>query len=899
MRKNLLFLFFIFCCANMYAQSDVLWQKVSAVSPSKRGISSDSGRLYYKLNSDFLKSRLAATTNKSEKSASTEITIPNASGVLERFSVSEHSNFEPELQAKYPEIRAYEGRGLDDKTATIYFSVAPIGIQTMVLRADRPAEYIEQNQEDKSSYVLFTNTDAAAKSKLDCKTLDTASNKSASSITAKSAANNKVFKTLRLALSCTGEYTAYFGGTKAGAVAGMNATLSRVNGVFNKDLAVRVVLIANNDAVIYTNGLTDPYSNPDRGTSKDPSDGNDYWSKEVQSTLTSVIGEANYDIGHLFGHDGGGGNAGCIGCVCSSPTPSEAMGKGSAYTSPSDKKPEGDTFDIDFVAHEIGHQLGANHTFSYDASERTGLNVEPGSGSTIMGYAGVSKGYDVQSNSDDYFAYASILQIQNTLAGKSCPANTVITNNPPTVDAGLDYTIPMSTPFVLVGSGSSSVGTITYTWEQFDSATSSSTANSNSIAYPTKPNGPLFRSIVPGSSPVRYMPDLNTVLLNKLTTTWESVSSVARTLHFTLTARDNGGPGAAQTNTDTMIATVVTNAGPFTVTSQNTSDISWQIGSSQTVTWAVNNTNTLPGSSSVNIKLSLDGGLTYPVILASNTPNDGSQLIQVPGSVTASTNCRIKVEPTANIYYAINSKSFAVGYSSTTTCDSYSFGNSFAIPSGTSFTAKTVNVPASTGKVSDVNVLVNVTHDKLSDLEIQMVSPQGTVVNLYNNKSCGGINSSLILQFDDAGFTLDCSKVTSQIVIPVDALSAFNGQDPKGTWSFRVRDAVSGNFGTINSASLNICNQTFTLGEIDLENVAFTLYPNPNKGSFTIQFSSDSINRVQVYVHDILGKQVYFNSYDKTPYFNQNIQLSGVSSGMYLVTVIDGDRRTVKKIIVN
>ncbi|WP_264525647.1 reprolysin-like metallopeptidase [Flavobacterium sp. N502536] len=897
MRKNLLFLFFIFCCANIYAQSDALWQKVSPVSPSKRGISSDSGRLYYKLNSDFLKARLVTTTSKSANSTSAEITIPNAKGVLERFTVWEYSNFEPELQAKYPEIRAYEGRGLDDKTAKIYFSVAPIGVQTMVLRTDKPAEYIEQNQEDRSSYVLFTNTDAADKTHLDCKTLDAVSQKNNSSNTAKSAANNKVFKTFRLALSCTGEYTAYFGGTKAGAVAGMNATLSRVNGVFNKDLAVRVVLIANNDAVIYTNALADPYSDPSKGTSRDPSDGNDYWSKEVQSTLTSVIGEANYDIGHLFGHDGGGGNAGCIGCVCDSPTPSDAMGKGSAYTSPSDQKPEGDTFDIDFVAHEIGHQLGANHTFSYDGSERTGLNVEPGSGSTIMGYAGISQGYDIQSHSDAYFAYASILQIQNTLAGKSCSVNTAITNNPPTVDAGPDYTIPMSTPFILVGTGNSSVGTITYNWEQFDSATSS-TANSNSLAYPTKPNGPLFRSISPGSSPVRYMPDLNSVLLNKLTTTWESVSAVARTLHFTLTARDNGALGAAQTNTDTMIATVVTNAGPFTVTSQNREDISWPIGSSQTVTWDVNNTNTLAGSSSVNIKLSVDGGLTFPIILAANTPNDGSQLVQVPNSVTASTTCRIKVEPTANIYYALNSKSFSVGYTSTTTCDSYSFGNAFAIPSGASFTTRTVNVPASTGKVSDVNVMVNVTHDRLSDLEIQMINPQGTVVNLYNNKSCS-INSTLILQFDDAGVPLDCSKVTSQIVIPVDALRVFNGQDPQGTWSFRVRDDVSGNFGTINSASLNICNQTFVLGEIDLENVPFTLYPNPNKGSFTIQFSTDTINRVQVYVHDILGKQVYFNSYDRTSYFNHNIQLAGVTSGMYLVTVIDGDRRTVKKIIVN
>lgn len=895
MKEKLLFLFLFFCCATIHAQSDDLWQKVSLGSLNKRVNSSGSETLYYKLNVDFLKAKLSAAANKS--AVKSEITIPNSNGVLERFAVWESSNFEPELQAKYPEIRAYEGNGLDDKSAKIYFSVAPIGMQTMVFRANKPSEYIEQIPDDKSSYVLYTKNTLNSSSRMVCGVKDVLSDNSSTSKTAKPAANNKVFKTFRLALSCTGEYSAYFGGTKSGALAGMNASLSRVNGVFNKDLAVKVVLIANNDDVIYTDPATDPYSIASVGTSIDKTDGNDFWSKEVQSTLTSVIGEVNYDIGHLFGGSGGGGNAGCIGCVCDSPTTTNVIGKGSAYTSPSDGKPQGDSFDIDYVAHEMGHQLGAAHTFSYNSQERTNVNVEPGSGSTIMGYAGITKDYDIQSFSDDYFAYASIVQIQNNLAGKSCPVNTPITNNPPTIDAGIDYTIPINTPFILKGTGSDPDGdTVTYNWEQYDSAIT--TSFSTSIAYPTKPDGPLFRSVLPSSSLIRYMPSLSTVLQNKLTTTWESVSSIARTLHFTLTGRDNAAQGAAQTNSDVMIVNVVATAGPFTVTSQNTNDISWQKGSSQTVTWSVNNTNSLQGSSNVNIKLSTDGGLTFPIILASNTANDGSELVQVPANVEASTNCRIMIEPTGNIYYAVNSKVFSVGYTSTTTCDSYSFGNSFDIPFGAAFTTKTVNVPASTGTVSDVNVMVNFTHERISDVEIQIINPQGTIVNLYN-KSCGGIQSTLILQYDDAGVDLDCSKVTSQIVIPVNLLSVFNGQNPQGNWVFRVRDAVTGRFGTINSASVNICNQTFTLGNPDLESVAFTLYPNPNKGNFTIQFKSDSIDRVQIFVHDILGKQVYSNSFDNTVYFNENIQLSDVSAGIYLVTVVDGERRTVKKIIVN
>ncbi|EJL63826.1 zinc-dependent metalloprotease [Flavobacterium sp. CF136] len=888
MKKQLLFLMFIFGWINIHAQTNVLWEKVNSVSVKKTESLSNQDKLYYKLNENLLTQKIAASTSKS---ATSEITIPNAGGVLERFMIWESSNFDPELQARYPEIRAYEGTGLDDKTAKIHFSVAPIGVQTMVLRTDKASEFIEQNPENKSEYVLFTSKNKdTSKSLLACMTKENNANKGSSAKTAKTTSNTQSFKTLRLAISCTGEYAAFFGGTKAGALAGMNATMTRVNGVFNRDLAVQLTLIANNDDVIYTDAVTDPYSNAPTGV-------NGAWNLQVQQTLTTVLGSSAYDIGHLFGGSGGGGDAGCIGCICVDPASStDQNAKGSAFTSPSNSIPQGDTFDIDFVAHEMGHQLGGTHTFSY-AVEGTGVNVEPGSGSTIMAYAGVTGDYDIQNNSDDYFAYASISQIQDNLATKTCPVSTVVINNPPTINAGLDYTIPFNTPFVLTGTGTDSEGdSITYCWEQNDSATDA-TKGSNSIAYPAKPDGPLFRSLLPTSSPIRYMPSLSTVLQNRLTTTWESVSSVARTLHFSLTGRDNAALLTPQTNTDNMIVTVNPAIGPFAVTSQNTNDIGWQKGSFQTITWAVNNTNTLSGSGSVNIKLSIDGGLTFPVVLASATPNDGSETITVPLDITA-TNCRILIEPTANIYYALNSNSFAVGYTVQSTCDTYSFGSAFAIPFQTEFVSKTVTVPASTGIISDVNVSVNVTHDRFSDLEIQIVSPQGTVVKLYD-QNCDIVNSTLSLGYDDSGVTLDCSKTTSQIVLPIEALSAFNGQNPQGNWIFKVRDAVSGNFGTINSASVNICSQTFTLDNSEFEGVDFAMSPNPNKGNFNVQFECDSTKTVEVFVHDISGRKVYDKTYDKSPYFNQNIQLSKTSLGLYFVTIINGDKRIVKKILVN
>lgn len=897
MKKQLLLLFVIFCCVEIHAQNDNLWQRTTSNSALSKSVNAiDSDKLYFKLNSDFLKNKLAGITAKVSTNNTSEITIPNPNGVLERFIVWESSNFEPELQAKYPEIRSYEGKGLDDKSAKIYFSVAPAGLQTMVLRADKPSEYIEQNPDDYSGYVLYTAKNSlSSASKLVCTLKDEYTDQTISGKTAKPAANNKVFKTLRLAVSCTGEYTTFFGGTKLDALGGINATLTRVNGIFNRDLAVRLVLIANTDAVIYANATTDPYSAASTGTSRDK-DGNFFWSKEVQSTLTSVIGEANYDMGHLFGASGGGGNAGCIGCICVSPTASNVIGKGSAYTSPSDGRPQGDTFDVDYVAHEMGHQLGGSHTFSSREVEGMGTNVEPGSGSTIMGYAGLTD-FDVQNNSDDYFAYASIIQIQNNLATKSCPVSTAIANNPPAVLAGKDYTIPISTAFVLRGTGSDPEGnSITYNWEQYDSATT--TTGENSIAYPTKPDGPLFRSVLPNASPVRYMPALNSVIQNQLTTKWESVSSVARTLHFTLTARDNAALGAGQTNTDEMIVTVAPFAGPLKITSHVDDNVSWWQGLPETVTWNVNNTNTLEGSTAVNIKLSTDGGLTFPILLASNTPNDGSETITMPTSVPSSKNCRILIEPTGNIYYALNLKPFAVGYTSSTSCNSYSFGSSFSIPNTTTFFTRTVEIPASEAIVSDVNVSVNVTHARFSDLEIQIVNPQGTIVRLFN-KNCAATNSTLAMQFDDAGNALECLRTTEQIVLPVDMLSDFNGQSTVGTWTLRVRDAVTGMFGTVNSASINICGQTYTLDTPDFENIDFVLSPNPNKGSFTVQFESKSENGVTIFVHDILGKKVYENTFESTSVFNQNIQLQNISAGIYLVTVIDGDRRTVKKIIVN
>jgi subtilisin-like proprotein convertase family protein len=886
MKKTIILLLVFLYSTLSISQDASIWKKTvnqTTALTSKNG----AGVVAFYLDQD----QLALTLKKTNGMAGIELVVPNAKGDIERYLIRENSNFDAELQEQYPDIRSYSGQSISDPTATLSLSVSPQGIQTMVLRGDVGSEFVEQNPDDKGSYIVFSG---ASRNKgglpLNCTTNDVAIAKNVFAKTAKSTANNRIFKTLKLALSCTGEYAQFHGGTLAGALAGMNATMTRINAIFNKDLAIKLELIANNSSIIYLNPQTDPYADASVGT--DGSNANN-WSIQLQRNLTNVIGNGNYDIGHLFGASGGGGNAGCIGCVCVNPTVSVPLGKGSAYTSPADNRPQGDRFDIDFVAHEFGHQLGANHTFSHEI-ENTGASVEPGSGTTIMGYAGITDDYDVQASSDDYFSYTSILQIQNNLGTKTCPVETTFANATPVVSAGSNSTIPFGTAFVLTGSGSDANGdNLTYTWEQTDSATTSSFGNS--FAITSKPDGPLFRSLYPSASPVRYMPNFSNVLANKLTSRWESVSSVARTLNFALTARDNAALGTAQTNTATTVVTVSGTVGPFVVTSQNTDAEAWYQGESQNITWNVNGTNTLVGSANVDIKLSTNGGLTFPIVLASNTPNDGSQLITVPNLV--SQNCRIMIAPTGNIYYALNSKSFTIGFSSVAACNTYPFQAPYAIPEQDAYTTTTITVPNSSAVVSDINFNVAFTHTYFSDLQMEVISPSGKTVRLFE-RSCESSKGSVMLAYDDAGGELGCTVRTLQTVAPFEALAAFNGDLAQGVWTFRIRDSFRNDTGTLDSASIQICTKTFTLGTSDFDVSNFSLYPNPNKGNFNVQFTSQSGNEIKVILHDLLGRKLYEKSFTNNGDFNQNIQLQDLQAGLYLLSVYDGESKQVKKIVI-
>ncbi|NSL87629.1 T9SS type A sorting domain-containing protein [Chitinophaga sp. Mgbs1] len=595
---------------------------------------------------------------------STIISLPNADGALEQFEISEASNFDPALQARFPEIRAFSGKGITDQHATLKLSVSPQGIQTTVFRAGKANEFIEPYSADHKVYMVFKKHPKTLPWKCSTPEHKMAADisKQLPDVTARSTGDLKI---LRLAQSVTAEYSNYFGATSASQVslvlAAVNATLTRCNGIYERDLAIHLNLVSGNTNVFYYNPSTDPYSAASSGAGG-------AWNSELQNTLNSVIGAANYDIGHLFGASGGGGNAGCIGCICVDNS------KGSGFTSPADNIPQGDNFDIDYVVHEVGHQLGANHTFSM-SNEGTGVNVEPGSGITIMGYAGITS-QDLAPHSIDMYHAASIAQIQANLAGKTCPVtiNISANNATPVANAGGNFTIPISTPFALTGTATDANASdvLTYTWEQNDNATSAQTGSA-SVASATKASGPNWISYAPGTSPVRYFPKLATILAGGLITgplpggdagaNTEALSSVSRTLRFRFTVRDNAPFSAVapvsvgQTNFADMTVTVSNTSGPFAVTSPNT-NVSWAGNSSQNITWNVANSTTAPVScANVKISISTDGGTTFSTLVAS-TPNDGSEAVTIPNTPT--TTARIKVEAVGNIFFDISNTNFTI-----------------------------------------------------------------------------------------------------------------------------------------------------------------------------------------------------------------------------------------------
>ncbi|HLN96328.1 MAG TPA: zinc-dependent metalloprotease family protein, partial [Flavobacterium sp.] len=553
------------------------------------------------LDFNAIKSELAQTAVRGANGLLTKtvlVDFPMEDGTTETFSMEKTYTLAPELEALYPDITSYFGVSRKNPLNKIYVSLSQLGFAGLV--TGERTIYIDTYDflRNDGRYIVYDRNKCsrAENDGFECHAdVDMVDVESLPPSMQFRNSTDGVLRTFDLAVACTSEYTYYYGNTVANALAAINTTVTRVNSVYKRDFAVVFQVVASNNRLVYRNNVNidttpdpDPYDNYD---------GSQMLSANT-SNITGIIGASAYDVGHVFSTGGGG---------IASTAPCNATSKGSGVTGI--VTPQFDPFDIDYVCHEIGHQFGASHTQNNACQRSTAAAMEPGSGSTIMGYAGICAP-NVQNNSDAYFHAYSIQQITGGMSGYTCETETSIANAEPTVSTTASYTIPKSTPFILTATGSDSNGdAITYCWEQMNNGTGTGEVMPPASTNTTRP---AFRSFTPTTDPTRTFPNLNAVIAN-VTPTWEVLPSVARTMNFRCTARDNNSLGG-QTNQTNTTLTVSGTAGPFVVTAPNTNE-TWYVGETKAVTWSVNSTNTL--SANVNIKLSTDGGYTYPITLAS------------------------------------------------------------------------------------------------------------------------------------------------------------------------------------------------------------------------------------------------------------------------------------------
>lgn len=645
---------------------DGFWQDVEAARIAQSGERWIAPQQYRAMSLDYsaLQAHLARAPMEGALrigDSPLRISLPKPDGSFAEFAIVESPIMEPALAEKYPSIRTYAGQSLADANTSLRLDVTPLGFHAQVLSVDGDYLIDPYQVGDTEHYVSYSRSGMGASDKhYRCEVEEHGHDQeisSRNSVTPNNPAGASV-RTYRIAIAATPTYTNSFGsGRVVDGLSGIATLVNRVGGVYEREFAIRLVMAANSDTIIYTTSNPGPLPDPPNSPSA-----------QIQNTINAAIGVANYDLGHAVGGSGGGGAITPLGNVC-------GAAKAQGYTALG--PPRGDIFDIDFVAHELGHQLGGSHTWNgcqIGSNQWTSTSaMEPGSGSTIMAYAGICAD-NLLPNSDAYFHARSFTQIWQVInnggAGNNntvCGTVTSTGNTPPNITAPANMTIPERTPFQLtaIGSDPDVADVVSYNWEQVDTGTQArpSTDGNNGTA-------PLFRSFQSSTSPTRIFPSIQYILdnANVPPTTiggfysgeiLPNPATGTRVMNFRATARDGRG---GLRHTANVQVTAAAAAGPFAVGNISSSAAA---GSSLAVTWTVAGTDAAQISTSqVNILISVDGGYTFTTLLA-GTANDGSETVTLPNIATA--RARIRVEAAngtgiagGNTYFDITDSNFAI-----------------------------------------------------------------------------------------------------------------------------------------------------------------------------------------------------------------------------------------------
>ncbi len=635
------------------AKADVaIWTDVGDLKQKGFELVHQKGR-YLKLNAQALRGTLASELVSEAISNSTQvITLPLSNGSMQTVSIVPDSVLSKRLAKQYkiqtyrilPDDEVVGGRAdysvngfhamLQMRSGGTFLIDPKSHLNNRQSRLDSYISYKKQDQiqthQERYSCGVKASTETEFKSSAISSTINSSIKKRSTDGSEKSLLSYKI------AIAATGEYVAKKGGTVEGALAGIVTTLNRVNHVYEQDLGIHLQLIDKNDALIYTDASTDPYSGSDLNA----------LIRQNQNNLDDVIGSENYDIGHLFTTQGGG--LSFIGGVCDQ----NRKGQGISGIG----NPSNDSFNLDFVAHEIGHQLGATHTFNgveglCSSSARTARTAfEPGSGSTIMSYAGYCGVDNLQSNSDAMFHIGSINQIRDFTTndrGNRCGIRRQVQNTPPIVNAGSDYKIPAQTPFELQGTANDSDGDqLVFAWEQIDSGEQSQ-PNSD-----TGDNA-LFRVHFPSDKKSRSFPPIDNIL-NHATAKGELLPIQQRSLNFSFVAQD--GFNAAQS--DEMSIDVLRTGSRFALNMPRTS---YTRGDTHKIYWNTANTEKPPiNCDAVDIYLSHDGGRNFQQKLATAVENTGESWVTIPADFPVTNTGRLKLRCSNNIFFAVSYRNFVV-----------------------------------------------------------------------------------------------------------------------------------------------------------------------------------------------------------------------------------------------